>query len=341
MKRLLIALALLTPIHPAVAAELPGLVTREITAAHHGRTMGMVAWYPGTGGTQTVFAENPVFHGGAVRQGATPAPGKRPVVLLSHGLGGNLRSLAWLASGLVERGAVVIAVNHPNSSFRDLDNQAAFNHWTRVQDLQAALDAVAADPAFAPTLDLSRIYAAGFSYGGWTALSLAGVTGKAEASVAYCKAAGDRSKHCFDLKKAGVDLLALDAKRWSASYKDNRIRAVAAIDAGLAWGLSPDDVKDVDAGKMLLIGLGTGTDRLYATDTSAEGNNFDSLVPGARVEVIAPANHFTAMPLCKPEGPALLAADKDEPVCDDPAGADRKRVHDRIVALVARHFGLE
>jgi predicted dienelactone hydrolase len=338
MKRLLFALAVLTPIPSASAAELPGLMVREIAAPHHGRTMDMAIWYPGEGGVETIFAENPVFKGGTVREDAKPMPGKHPIVLLSHGLGGNLRSLAWLATGLVERGAVVIAVNHPNSSFKDMNTSAAFNHWTRVQDLETALDNVLQDTSFAGKLDISRIYAAGFSYGGWTALSMAGVTGRPEGSVAYCKAAGERSTHCMDLKKAGVDLTKLDGKLWTASYRDKRIRAVAAIDPGLSWGLDPTDVKNVEQDKLLLIGLGAGADRLYATDTSAAGNNFESLVPSAKVEVLAPASHFTAMPICKPEGPAILAEEKDDAVCTDPAGSDRKDVHDKIIELIAKHF---
>ena len=97
----------------------------------------------------------------------------------------------------------------------------------------------------------------------------------------------------------------------------------------------------MDQDKLLLIGLGTGEDRLYATDTSAEGSGFEALVPDAKVKLLAPANHFTAMPLCKPEGEALLAEEKDDPVCTDPAGGNRQAVHDEIIALIASHFGLK
>jgi predicted dienelactone hydrolase len=341
MKRLFFALSLMMPLSAAAMADNPaGLVTREITAPHHGRAMEMAVWYPGDGGVESVFAENPVFQGGMVRQGATPRAGKYPVVLLSHGMGGSLMSLNWLASGLAERGAVVIAVNHPNGSFRDRKPDKMFHHWTRVQDLQAALDSILADKDFAGSIDPSRIYAAGFSYGGWTALSIAGVTGKPEGSLAYCAAAGERSHNCTDLTTYGFDVAKLNRKIWAASYKDFRIRAAAAIDPGLTWKLTADDVRDVQQDKLLLIGLGTGGDRLYATDTSSRGSNFESLVPNAKVELLAPATHFSAMPICKPEGAAILAAEKDDPVCTDPAGSDRQTIHDKIIALVAEHFGL-
>ncbi len=111
---------------------------------------------------------------------------------------------------------------------------------------------------------------------------------------------------------------------------------MAAIDPGLTWELDKADVSGADPEKLLLIGLGTGEDRLYATDTSARGSGFEALVPGARVELLAPANHFTAMPVCKPQGEAILAGEKDDPVCTDPAGGDRQAIHDRIIALDCR-----
>ncbi len=339
MKHFLLALVLLAPI-PAAAEEAPGLITREIAAPHHGTRMSFAVWYPGEAGAETMFAENPVFQGGLVHEGARPKAGKRPVVLLSHGMGGSYLSLNWLASGLASRGAVVIAVNHPNGWFKDRQPDKMFNHWTRAQDLQAALDHVLADDALSAVVDPSRIYAAGFSFGGWTALSLAGVTGKPEGNAAYCAAAGKRSHTCTDLATFGFDLAQADREKWMASYKDARIRAVAAIDPGLTWDLSAEDVRGVDPEKLLLIGLGTGEDRLYATDTTAKGSGFEALVPGASVELLAPANHFTAMPICKPEGEAILADEKDDPVCTDPAGGDRQAVHDRIIALIAGHFGL-
>lgn len=341
MKRFLFALAMLMPVSTAFAAEPPGLVLREINAPHHGRTMEMAVWYPAEGGTQTIFAENPVFVGGMVRKDAKPLTGKYPVIVLSHGMGGSYMSLNWLATGLAERGAVVIAVNHPNGWFKDRNAGKMFNHWTRVEDLQAALGNVLADKALGGSIDTSRIYAAGFSYGGWTALSIAGVTSKPEGSIAYCAAAGERSHNCTDLLSEGFDPAKLDREKWTASYKDARISAVAAIDPGLTWKLSAEDVRDVAQDKVLLIGLGTGTDRLYATDTSAKGSNFESLVPGAKVELLAPGYHFTAMPICKPEGEAMLAAEKDDPVCTEPAGGDRKAMHDKMIGLIAQHFELD
>jgi predicted dienelactone hydrolase len=340
MKRFLLCLAILMPFHTAAADEVPGLVTREILAPHHGRQMEMAIWYPAREGKTGVFAENPIFRGGDVRRDAPPLEGRYPIILLSHGMGGTYLSLNWLASGLSARGAVVVSVNHPNGWFRDRQPDKMFNHWTRVQDLQVALDSVLADKAFAKVIDPSRIYAAGFSFGGWTALSLGGVTANPDGNIAYCQAAGERSHNCTDLKTFGLDPAKIDHARWTASYKDARIKAVAAIEPGLTWKLDASNVRDLEQDKLLIIGLGRGTDRHYATDTTERGSGFESLVPDAKVEILAPATHFTAMPLCTPAGADILAAEKDDPVCTDPPGTDREAVHTRIIELLAQHFGL-
>ena len=158
------------------------------------------------------------------------AEGRYPVVLLSHGLGGRIRTLAWLAAGLAERGAIVIGVDHPKSTSLDFDLRQATDHWTRVLDLQVALDHLSSDPRWLESIDESQIMAAGFSFGGWTAPSIGGVTTNLTSFAAYCEQFVHQNTVCQDPARAGVDLRALDVDRWDASYKDGRITAVAAID---------------------------------------------------------------------------------------------------------------
>ena len=340
MKNYLLALPFLLSLPMAEASAETGLATFSIPAAHHGHDMEMAVMFPSTGGSARLLGENPVFHGTTVYENAEPLTGKHPVVLLSHGWGGNFARMSWLASGLVERGAIVVAVNHPNSTTGDLDNLDALNHWTRAQDLTAALDQVLQDPQFKPVIDATRIYAAGFSYGGWTALSLGGLEGQRDGLDKFCSEGATVTDHCRDILKAGIKISELDGEAWQASYKDRRIAGVAAIDAALTWGLTVADTDQLDV-PVLLIGLGDRSDRLHATDTSSSGSGFELLYPGAQVEVIAPASHFTALGSCKPSGAEILVEEKDDPVCTDPPGTDRKDVMAKIIGLISDHFKLD
>ena len=325
---------------PALAAEADpaGYRTLSMPAPHHGRMLEGAVWYPtDQAGHQVVIAGNAVFHGVSVSENAPMAEGQHPLVMLSHGLGGHVRSLAWLAAGLAERGAIVIAVNHPNSTWGDFDLQAMLKHWTRAQDLTLVLDETLSDPEFTRHVDPERIMAAGFSYGGWTALSMGGLRGNLDGLATYCQEYRARSTVCQDLARAGIDVAALPVETWAASYADDRITHVAAIDPALTWKLDAGHVSDL-VGQVTLVGLGQGDDRLAGTDFDASG--FAELLPNADILRLAPASHFSALSLCKPGAEAILEAEGDDPVCTDPAGTDRAGVHAAIIDRLAADLNL-
>lgn len=340
MKAALISLSVLLAT-PALAETLvTGIREDSIAVAHHTRPVDRAIFFPATGGIPAMLGKNPVFYGVPVAESATPEAGPHPTILLSHGWGGNYKRMGWLIKGLVDQGAVVIAVNHPNSTTGEQDSLHALDHWTRAQDLSAALDQALSDPATGPLIDPNRIYALGFSYGGWTALSLGGLRGSRDGLDRFCADPGTVNSHCADILRAGIRIADIDETAWNASYKDPRIAAVAAIDPALTWGLTHAEMEDLDV-PVLLLGLGSGSDRLLATDTSAKGSGFEKLFPAAKVEALAPASHFTALGPCTPQGAAILEEEQDDPVCTDPAGADRAEVNAKIVMAVAAHFGLE
>ena len=325
-------------------ADLAAVRETTIPAPLHGHDLQIAVYYPTTNSAEKqIFAENPVFQGVTVAVGDSvilpPEGGGYPVILMSHGLGGNYRSLAWLAKGLAEQGAIVVAVNHPNSTTGDFDMQAGLLHWTRAKDMTLALDWLLATPDFGPMADAGDVHVAGFSYGGWTALSLIGVRGDLPGYIAHCAAYGARSSHCADIARAGANLATLDADLWGADYSDPRVQSVMAIEPGLTFGQTPAAVAGVK-GNILLVALGQGEDRLPATDISAAGSNLVGLLPDADVLEIAPARHFSMLPLCKPAGAAILAEEKDDPVCTDPEGADRAAIHAQVLAAAVRFFGL-
>lgn len=230
-----------------VAASAPaGFRALTIPAQHHGRTMSGAIWYPSAGEGQTIFhGENGVFHGTEVLDGARMADGFFPVIMASHGLGGNIGGLGWLTAGLARAGALVVSVNHPNSTTWDYDLQEGSKHWTRVQDMQAALDYLADQPEFAAHADLSRIYAVGFSAGGWTTLAMGGLRADLKGYAAHCENAPASPFHCADLTRSGADLEAFSAREWNAGRKDARIRAAAAIDPAMTYGLGKAHAQDL------------------------------------------------------------------------------------------------
>ncbi|MEO0829589.1 MAG: hypothetical protein AAFY03_03930 [Pseudomonadota bacterium] len=320
------------------AADPSGLQLSKIDMPHHQSETSMAVWYPnGGGGETTTFGENPVFEGVPAAIGARIRGGTYPVVLFSHGMGGTMYAQAWLGAGLAERGAIVVSVNHPNTTWGNFDMSEGVKHWTRAADLSVALDALIENPAFAEQIDRSRIMAAGFSYGGWTALSMGGATGNHKGTVDACLAHEETMEACDMLLSEKVNIQGLDPSDWNASYSDDRITHVASIDPGFVWGLAPSDTAGL-VPNVLMIGFGGEADRMLATNFDASG--LSGLIDGATFKIFDPAFHFTAMPVCKPAGEAILKEEKDDPVCTDPEGTDRSMVHAAIVEAIAEELGL-
>lgn len=313
---------------PFAQADPAGFRDLSIEAPHNGRALTGALFYPTAGGgTQVSYAENPIFEGVPAFKDAPMAEGKYPLVLMSHGMGGHVRSLGWLSTAMAERGAIVVAVNHPNSTWGDFDLFKGLDHWTRTQDLKLALDTLLADPAISAHIDSTRIIAAGFSYGGWTALLLGGLRGNLAGSAA----------HCADLMRGDVDWGSMDPSNWNADYSDPRVSAVFAIDPALMWDMSAENAATM-VDDVTLLSLGEGENRLLAT-------NFDlaelpAALPDAGIVRITPAAHFSVLPLCKPQGAAILEEEKDDPVCTDPEGTDRAAVHEQIIEVMAAKIGL-
>lgn len=320
------------------AAEDAGLRVSEMRLDHYDKDARVAIWYPAEGtGATSLYADSPIFQGVNARPDARIAQGRFPVVLFSHGMGGTDRAQAWLGAALAQRGAIVVMVNHPNSTWGDFDMTKGVKHWTRAADLSAALDRLTADPEFGAHIDAGRIMAAGFSYGGWTALSMGGVTGNLDGLVTACQHHGAAMEACDMLLSDKVNLPAQNPALWNARHADARVTQVAAIDPGFVWGLEARNTKTL-VPDVLLIGLGDDRTRMSATNFAASG--LADLLPKARVVQLAPAFHFTAMPLCTPKGAAILEEEHDDPVCTDPTGTDRAAVHAEIVAAMAERLGL-
>jgi predicted dienelactone hydrolase len=315
------------------AETLPGYERLDVAAAHRSAMLAASLWYPaGTTPYRGLIGDNGVFQGVTALVGAGVADGRYPLVVLSHGSGGNMDNLGWLSAALAEQGVMVLGVNHPGSTSGDSSPRRSLDLTSRAADVSAALDALLADPTFGPHVDQGRVAAVGFSLGGVTALNLGGIVADRTRFAAYCASTDGLTEDCTFFRKGGVDPAALPPS-FSTTKADPRITAVVAIDPAFGWVYTPESLAGFDR-PALVINLGTGTDRWHAVDAGPEG--WDARrIAGAEYSVVAPAHHFSFLGLCKPEGPALLVEEGDDPVCDDPAGVDRGKVHERL----AREIG--
>ncbi|MEM9228681.1 MAG: hypothetical protein AAGB10_03665 [Pseudomonadota bacterium] len=337
MKRLaLLSILALSHAVPAAADMLPGYDRFDLMADHRARPVAASIWYPAENPTyRAPVGDGPIFDPTFAFIGPAVAEGEHPLVLLSHGSGGNSDSLGWLTSGLVAQGAIVLAVNHPGSTSGDSSPRRSVDLEARASDLSAALDMLLSDPAFSPFIDQERIGVIGFSLGGATALGLGGVRFDGAVQDARCST-GPEAADCVFFRLGAVRFA--DYPGYGADVRDPRVTRAVAVDPGFGGSADPDSLQDALAG-ITLINLGDA-DRLAAADVGPDGNNLANRLPDATYVEIAPANHFTFLGTCKPHAAELLHEEGDDPICTDPESADRASVHGQLVNVIAEGLGL-
>ncbi|EOI5730433.1 alpha/beta hydrolase family protein [Cronobacter malonaticus] len=298
------------------------------------RPLDVAVWYPthGNHAPETV-GDNIVFSGVNVQRDATPSPGAHPVLILSHGLGGNWRNLNWLAHAMAEQGYIVAAVDHPGTTTRNKSPAQAQALWQRPKDVMRVLDALIARPEKTGKPDEQRIAAAGHSLGGWTVMELAGARFSAPRFLADCKS-HPALGGCIVAHTLGINLPGAQ-NRLAESQRDVRIKAVVSLDLGLARGFTPQSLAKVEI-SVLVMSAGVDSDDVPA---ALESGYLAHALPGkfTRAISVPGATHFSFMQLCKPGAAAVIDAQApgEGIVCRDGAGFSREHIHQQLTAQIS------
>ena len=166
---------------------------------------------------------------------------KFPLVILSHGSGGEYSNHTWLIDSLVENGFIVAALNHPMNTTRDNTDEGVISVWHRPRDISVLLDYLLKDSNWVDVIDENRVGAAGFSSGGYTVLALAGAIYDPELMSAYCTSQ-ERSKDC----ELATDSGNVDFRDSSVSYKDERIISVFSMAPAVGSAITKESLTEIE-----------------------------------------------------------------------------------------------
>lgn len=307
---------------PPQPDTLVGHQTLTLTPAHRTVPVTLHLWYPAEqDGTPGLIGQNALFLGTWKAESATPKPGPHPLVLFSHGSGGNAERLGWFASALAAQGFVVAAPNHPGTTSRDSDPFQTPMVWQRTADLSATLDLLLTDPPTGLRIDATHITAAGFSLGGHSALALGGARLSKTAFLAYC----DQAKGQYDcgwMTAAGVDFSTIDTARYEADLSDPRITRVIAIDPALTPAMTQGSLSTLTR-PTLILNLGTQDTLPLALNAAPAA----ALIPGASYTALPGARHFSFLAPCSPLGQIIIGLAGEDNICTDHNLRPRETVH--------------
>ena len=154
-----------------------------------------------------------------------------PLAVISHGLGSNRQTFEYLASHLASHGFAVAVPEHPGSNDNQLQQllngqvkevTSARELLDRPQDIKYLLDRL--ELSYSRRINLERVAVIGQSFGGYTALALAGAKFNFQQLQQDCGLGNDSLNLSFLLQ-----CLALELPEQEYGLKDDRVGAIIAI----------------------------------------------------------------------------------------------------------------
>ena len=185
-------------------------------------------------------------------------------------------------------------------------------------------------------IDPDRIFMAGHSLGGFTAVALAGGRFDPVAFDAFCAGAPDDLAcgilSAWDVAKTKDDRIAI-----AQDLSDDRIKAVAVFDLGGAQTFSADSLGAVDTPMLVYAAPVTNS----GLDLDVESRALAAALPAELTTYVEPTGlaHFDFLGACTEQGLAILTEEEpnDAFVCEN-GREPRQAHHAQIAAQVLSFF---
>jgi len=268
-----------------------------------------------------------------IKDDAPLAEGKFPLLLVSHGTGGNRFSLTWLIEKLVKQGYIVVSLDHyGNNTFHKLPREFV-KWWERAIDVQFVLTQVLQDATFGQQIDQKRIGGVGFSLGGYTNIALAG------GYVDRAHHSGEEGREMppeFPKTNEKIDFdtdpqIVNSYKKYKDKVKDERIKAFFVMAPAIGFGFhTKAQTKQITAPVLIVAGRGD-------TNTPVKGNAqvYHRLIATSRLHLLGDqVNHYIFLNEGTAFGKKVAPA-----ITVDLPGVDRKAIHDQVSTMALEFFG--
>lgn len=321
-----IALIILLLLSSLSNANNLGFKTLTLSDIDKRREINIFVIYPTNSDSKPIlFADSSVFSGFYAIENAKPINNTYPLLVISHGYGGNWRNLSWIASNLAKLGYIVALIDHPDISKYSKTPKQAAQLWQRPIDLQRTITFLQENPDFAGKVDNNNISLLGHSLGGWTVMVAGGANFNVAQFLEDCRIT--KAQHECELSEA----LGIGSDKQSAfnHLYDPRVKKIIALDTAFARGLTKSSLKSLTI-PTLIIGAEINIGDL---PIEMESGYLAENLPVTRYILLKDAMHFSFIQECKKDAFSILP-EKNKIICKDGYGVSRKNIHTIILKYI-------
>jgi predicted dienelactone hydrolase len=252
---------------------------------------------------------------------------RRPLVVFSHGAGGNGSGYAWFGEYLAAHGYLVAMVYHYRANTFDSSALYMRNRlWQRPRDISLDITHLLHDPHWGPHIDAAQIGVAGHSQGGFTAIWIGGAMIDPALFVRYQRVWKTNPAVPAYLRAQ----MQLDAGP-ALAVRDDRVKAAFAMAPGdiKGFGMTEAGLRQTRIPTYLIVGAADTTTPLE--DNAGFAAKF---IPQAQLEVLpGPVDHEIFGNECN-----QLGRDNYPSACVDAPGVDRAELHEHIGGAAVAFF---
>jgi predicted dienelactone hydrolase len=252
---------------------------------------------------------------------------KRPLVIFSHGAGGNGSGYAWFGEYLAARGYLVAMVYHYRANTYDTSALYVRNRlWQRPRDIGLDITHLLHDKDWGPHIDPNQIGVAGHSQGGFTSLWIGGAQVNPDLFLKYLGGWKNNQMVPAYLRAQ----MRVDAEP-ARDVRDRRVKAAFAMAPGDIQGFGMDEagLRQMDIPAYIIVGAGDTT-----TPPSENAAFAAKFIPHAQLDVLQGAvGHEIFGNECD-----QLGRDNYPESCVDAPGVDRARLHQYIGGAAVTFF---
>lgn len=258
----------------------------------------------------------------------------KPLVMFSHGTGGNRMASQWFCEGLARNGFIVVAVDHYGNTYTNPIPVEFVTVWQRPLDISFVLSQVLKEKELPVKIDRQKIFAAGFSLGGFTSLVLVGAQMNWQSMIDFSNTQQGKKEVDIPEMPGLIYYLKSDSirKAFQSAPKLSDRRFKAAFVMAPALGQAFTNSEQFRGIKVPVFIAGAESDSIAPLNTNAA--HYRRLIASAEwLLIVGKAGHYVFLN----EGSESMKEAAPVYFKDD-VGVDRNKIHGEVIKKAIDFF---